>query len=121
MQKIEAVHFEPFFTQRLKRYDMDIVAIGDEEGEQDDLLRHIEAVNADFVVAQKGETSSTTRERQRVLQQLDDAYVKYNEIASNLDTGRKFYNDLARMLSKWRDQCKAFAQARRVEAGRLEK
>lgn len=34
--------------------------------------------------------------------------------------GRKFYNDLAKMLGRFRDDCKAFVQQRRVEASQLE-
>ncbi len=38
----------------------------------------------------------------------------------NLDVGRKFYNDLATLVGKFRDDCRSFAYQRRSEAAQLE-
>jgi programmed cell death 6-interacting protein len=116
--QVTAAQFEDFFEQRLARYDPDIEAVKAEALEQDRLLESLEAVNAAFVLARKGDTSS--REREEALQRLENAYYKYKEIVSNLEVGRKFYNDLSKIVGRYRDDCKAFSYSRRSEAAQTE-
>jgi programmed cell death 6-interacting protein len=111
-------HFEDFFEQRLARYDPDIDAVKAEETEQDGLLEQLTKINGSFVIAKKGDTSS--KEREQALQKLENAYFKYKEIVSNLDVGRKFYNDLSKIVGRFRDDCKSFSYSRRSEAAQLE-
>ena len=85
---------------------------------KDRLTAQLEQANSSFVAARKGDTSS--REREEGLQRLENAYFKYKEIVSNLEVGRKFYNDLAKIVGRFRDGCKAFIYERREEAIRLE-
>jgi len=59
-------------------------------------------------------------ERERALQKLETGYLKFLEIAQNLDEGRKFYNELARMLGRWRDEIRGFVYQRKKEARDLE-
>ena len=118
MQKIEPAQFESLFEQRLERYDPDRQMVLDEEAEQKDLELQVQEANKAFLLARKGDSS--TREREQALQRLETAYVKYKEIVSNLNTGRKFYNDLANIVNRFRDDCKQFAYQRRVEAGQWE-
>jgi programmed cell death 6-interacting protein len=117
-QTIVAAHFEDFFEQRLTKYESDLAVLQTESDEQDRLTSQLEAANASFVAARKGDTSS--REREQALQKLENAYFKYKEIVSNLEVGRKFYNDLAKIVGRFRDACKAFVYERREEAMRLE-
>jgi programmed cell death 6-interacting protein len=63
---------------------------------------------------------SSLKDREDALQTLENGYSKYKEIISNLDVGRKFYNDLARLLQRFRDEVRAWVYSRRVEAERLE-
>ena len=118
MQKIEPAQFENLFEERLERYEEDQKSIVKEKEEQDQISSQLREANTEFVNARKGDTS--TREREEALQRLENAYVKYKEIISNLNTGRKFYNDLAKIVNRFRDDCKNFAYQRRVEAGQLE-
>ena len=118
MQKIEPAQFETLFEERLERYDEDQKSIIKEKDEQDQVSSELRQANTAFANARKGDTS--TREREQALQRLENAYVKYKEIISNLNTGRKFYNDLAKIVNRFRDDCKNFAYQRRVEAGQLE-
>ena len=118
MQKIEPAQFENMFEERLERYEEDQKSIGKEREEQDEISSQLRDANTVFANARKGDTS--TREREQVLQRFENAYVKYKEIISNLNTGRKFYNDLAKIVNRFRDDCKNFAYQRRVEAGQLE-
>ena len=46
--------------------------------------------------------------------------MKFLEIAQNLDEGRKFYNELARMLGRWREEIRGFVYQRKKEARDLE-
>ncbi|CAF9914407.1 pH-response regulator protein palA/rim20 [Imshaugia aleurites] len=118
MQKIEPAQFENLFEERLERYEEDQKLTAKEKEEQDPISTQLRQANAAFANARKGDTS--TREREQALQRLENAYVKYKEIISNLNTGRKFYNDLAKIVNRFRDDCKNFAYQRRVEAGQLE-
>lgn len=118
MQKIEPAQFENLFEERLERYEEDQKSITKEKDDQDQISSQLRQTNTAFSNARKGDTS--TREREQALQRLENAYVKYKEIISNLNTGRKFYNDLAKIVNRFRDECKNFAYERRVEARQLE-
>ena len=117
-QTVVPAHFEDFFEQRLSKYDSDLAGVKSESDEQDRLTSQLESANASFVAARKGDTSS--REREQALQKLENAYFKYKEIVSNLEVGRKFYNDLAKIVGRFRDGCKAFIYERREGAMRME-
>ena len=118
MQKIEAMQFDHLFEIRLQRYDEDRNALTDEREEQERLAAQVHEANTAFANARKGDTSG--REREKALQKLENAYTKYKEILSNLNTGRKFYNDLAVVVNKFRDACRDFRYHRRIEAGQVE-
>ena len=118
MQKIEAAQFEDLFEKRLERYDQDKRSLTEEQKEQDDLAAQVRQANTAFINARKGDTSS--KEREKALQQLESAYTKYKEILANLNTGRKFYNDLAKIVNKFRDECQIFHHHRRMEASQIE-
>lgn len=118
MQKIEAVQFENIFEQRLRQYDEDKRSLSDEQEEQERLAVQLREANAAFANARKGDTSS--REREQALNRLENAYFKYKEILSNVDTGRKFYNDLTKIVIKFRDECRDFRYQRRMEARQIE-
>lgn len=118
MQNIEAVQFEDLFEKRLHKYDVDNEMVADEDQEQQAIVRRLEDANVAFVSARRGDSS--TRQREQALQQLENAYFKYKEIISNLDVGRKFYNDLAKICGRFRDDCRNFAYQRRAEATQFE-
>lgn len=119
MQKIEASQFESLFEEHLQIYNSDQDALSAEQSEQDDLANRLREINASFVKARKGD-SSETKAREKALQDLENGYLKYKEIVSNLDVGRKFYNDLATIVTRFRDGCKSFVHGRRLEASHLE-
>ena len=118
MQKIEAAQFESLFEQRLEAYEPDREMLVQEQEDQDQVAARLREANAAFIEARKGDTS--TREREKALQELEMGYVKYKEIVTNLDTARKFYNDLANHVSRFREACKTQVKARKIEAGQLE-
>lgn len=118
MQKIEPIQFENLFEERLRRYDSDRTNVSNEQEEQKDISAKLVEANTAFTNARQGDSS--TRQREQALQRLENGYVKYKEIVTNLNTGRKFYNDLASIVNRFRDSCKKFAYQRRVEAGQFE-
>jgi programmed cell death 6-interacting protein len=118
MQKIEPGQFEKLFEQRLEAYETDREALLTEQEDQDQIIARLREANKSFLHARKGDTS--TKDRQKALQALDTAYAKYKELISNLDTGRKFYNDLAGHVTRFRENCKAQVSERRVDASQLE-
>ena len=106
MQKIEPAQFEDLFEQRLVRYNPERTMLLEEQEEQTQLLRRLDEANKAFLDARAGDSSSKAREQ--ALQKLEGAYLKYREIVVNLDSGRKFYNDLAKIVGRFRDECKNF-------------
>ncbi|KAL9585635.1 MAG: hypothetical protein Q9212_001418 [Teloschistes hypoglaucus] len=118
MQRIEPANFENLFEERLEQYNEDREMVTQENENQSHLKTSIQRANADFTKARSGDSS--TKEREQALQRLENAYFKYKEIVSNLNTGRKFYNDLAPIVATFTDGCRNFAYQRRVEAGQME-
>lgn len=118
MQPLVASQFETFFDARLRKYDIDESDVRKEEAEQDRLLTRVRDANNSFQAAKRGDTSS--KERETALQDLENAYTTYKELLRNLDAGRKFWNDLAAITTRFRDDCRNFVYARRSEAQGLE-
>lgn len=119
MQPISASQFEDLFNNHLKLYDTDKEMLEKERTEQENLTAQLREANAAFNRVRRGDSSS--RERERALQELENGYNKYKELLSNIETGRKFYNDLAKIVGRFREDCRAFVSKRRMEAGTLEK
>lgn len=118
MQKIQPSQFEGLFEKHLRRYDSDRNMLAEEQRKQDELGEQLREANKVFTAARRGDSS--TKEREKALQDLEIGYLKYKEIVSNIDTGRKFYNDLARIVGRFREDCKKFVNQRRLEASRME-
>lgn len=119
MQTIEAVQFEGLFDRRLQMYDVDQDMVQEEEKEQIEAIKRLQDANASFLIARRGDQS--TKQREQALQNLENAYFKYKEIISNSDVGRKFYNDLAKIVNRFRDDARSFAYQRKSEASQIER
>jgi programmed cell death 6-interacting protein len=119
MQTIEAVQFENLFDRRLQMYDVDQDMVQEEEKEQAEATKRLQDANASFLIARRGDQS--TKQREQALQNLENAYFKYKEIISNSDVGRKFYNDLAKIVNRFRDDARSFAYQRKSEASQIER
>lgn len=118
MQPIEARQFEDLFEEKLHLYDSDLEMLAQERNDQDQIAAQVREANRAFTRARKGDSS--TKEREKALQELENGYLKYKEIISNIEVGRKFYNDLAKIVGRFRDDCKAFVHQRRMEASQME-
>lgn len=117
MQPIQASQFEHLFDERLRKYDVDQDEIAKEEQESEELSKRIEQANTAFQTARHGDSSSS--EREKALQNLENAYNTYKQILRDLETGRKFYNQLGTIVSRFRDECRSFMYSRRTEAQSL--
>lgn len=115
-------HFEEFFDKRLDRlYEPEMEAIEKEVQEQDRLMAQVERANREFEAQKRQIGDRGYRDREQALQRLDNAYSKYREIVNNLEVGRKFYNDLSKIVGQgFRDVVKGWVAQRRMEARALE-
>lgn len=118
MQPIQASQFEGLFEEHLHLYDSDLEALAQERQDQEQVAAQVREGSQAFARARKGDAS--TKERERALQELENGYLRYKELTANIEVGRKFYNDLAKIVGRFRDDCRAFVHQRRVEASQME-
>ncbi|KAI1311708.1 BRO1-like domain-containing protein [Xylaria venustula] len=118
---IVPAHFEDFFEKRLDSlYLPDLEMVQKESTEQEKLLSDLQRANREFESQKKTVGDKGNREREQALQKLENAYYKYKELTSNVEVGRKFYNDLSRIVGNFRDSARTFVTERRREARMLE-
>ncbi|PWY97686.1 BRO1-domain-containing protein [Testicularia cyperi] len=108
-----AADFEDLFDRQLAKYSRFVQDLETSAASQTELLSRITERNQEFVKARKSDPR--LQQRERALQNLDAAYVKYRELSSNLIEGLEFYNSLAKILSAFRDQIKDWARARQID------
>jgi programmed cell death 6-interacting protein len=118
MRPISASQFDYLFDEWLRKYDVDKEDLKREEAEQRRLLSRVQDASSSFQSAKKGDTSSS--EREKALQNMENAYTTYKQIMRDLEAGRKFYNDLLGIVTGFRDDCRNFVYGRRIEAQALE-
>ncbi|KAK8107922.1 pH-response regulator protein palA/prr-1 [Apiospora kogelbergensis] len=118
---IVPAHFEDFFEKRLDLlYEPDLELVQKEAAEQEKLINDLIRVNREFESQKKIVGDKGNREREQALQKLENAYYKYKELVSNVEVGRKFYNDLSRIVGGFRDGARSFVTERRREARMIE-
>jgi programmed cell death 6-interacting protein len=118
---IVPAHFEDFFDKRLDLlYEPDLAMVQKEGADQEKLLSDLIRANREFESQKKMAGDKGNREREQALQKLENAYYKYKELTSNVEVGRKFYNDLSRIVGNFRDSARTFVTERRREARMLE-
>lgn len=119
--QIVPAHFEDFFEKRLDTmYEPDVTQIEKEAAEQEKMLADVTRANREFEAQKKMQGDRGSREREAALQALDNAYYKYKETVRNVETGRKFYNDLSKVVGSFRDRCRDWVGERRKDARALE-
>ncbi|KAH8714548.1 BRO1-like domain-containing protein [Ilyonectria robusta] len=115
-------HFEDFFEKRLDElYEPELDLIDKEAQDQERILADVQRINREFESQKRQMGDRGNRERELALQRLDNAYFKYKEIVNNLEVGRKFYNDLNKIVGQgFRDVVRGWVAQRRMEARALE-
>lgn len=123
MQPIEAIQFEDLFSEHVsENWDPETSELLSSESQlQSTLVSRLTAANSAFNAARAPSTSKSSSDREATLQKLENAYFKYKEVISNLDVGRKFYNDLAKVVGRFREDARGFTYARRAEAAGFER
>jgi programmed cell death 6-interacting protein len=118
---IVPAHFEEFFDKRLdKLYEPELEVVEKEHADQDKAVADLQRANREFEAQKKSIGEKGSHDREKALQRLDNAYYKYKEIVSNVEVGRKFYNDLSRIVEQFRNQARHWVNERRKEARALE-
>ncbi|KAB5582289.1 BRO1-like domain-containing protein [Coniochaeta sp. 2T2.1] len=118
---IVPAHFEDFFGRRLDdMYEGDLESLKKETADQEKVVTDVQRANREFEAQLKTMGGKGGREREAALQRLDNAYYAYKEIVRNVETGRKFYNDLSRIVGQFRDHARASVNERRKDARSLE-
>ncbi|KAK4101277.1 BRO1-domain-containing protein [Parathielavia hyrcaniae] len=118
---IVPAHFEEFFDKRLDRlYEAELEVVEKERADQEKIGADLERANREFEAQKRSIGEKGSYEREKALQRLDNAYYKYKEIVSNVEVGRKFYNDLSRIVEQFRSQARNWVNERRKEARALE-
>jgi len=120
LRTVEAADFDNLFTARLAKYDDDAKVVQREVEDQEALESKIREANSSFLAARKAERSEGLKEREEALQTLENAYTKYKEVIGNLESGRMFYNNLATLVARFRDEVKQFVHNRRLQADQIE-
>ncbi|KAI6038820.1 BRO1-like domain-containing protein [Pisolithus marmoratus] len=98
----------------LAKYDRFIQGLAEGHKKQEGILEAIKSKNEQFLLSRKEDPA--VKDREIVLHSLDMAYAKYLEITRNLDEGRKFYNEMASILSRFKEACKLWSNQRSQEA-----
>ena len=116
---LDPADFEDFFTRRLDTYYAENrEEFRADQTESTKIRTRLREANTTFIKLRKSDTS--LEEREKALQKLENGYLKFLEIAQNLDEGRNFYNELAKMLGRWREEIRGFVYQRKKEARDLE-
>ncbi|KAH8118025.1 BRO1-domain-containing protein [Phellopilus nigrolimitatus] len=111
--EIEPAMFENTLDQEMNKYQKFKDGIEEGADKQVELIESIKARYEQFIQSRRDDQS--VKEREHALQSLDLGYHKYREITRNLDEGLKFYNDLSKILIKFREACKEWVRLRRDE------
>lgn len=85
--KIETSQFDPLFTTELGKYNDLLNQVKKHSQEQWILINKIKDANNDFTTKRKG--SGEISRREKALQNLEQAYLKFKEIRTNLVEGIK--------------------------------
>ncbi|OAX43145.1 BRO1-domain-containing protein [Rhizopogon vinicolor AM-OR11-026] len=112
-KEISPTMFEEVSDNELAKYDKFIQGLTEGRKKQEEILASIKSTNDAFIQSRKQDPA--VKDREIALQFLDLAYSHYKEIIRNLDEGLKFYNDMAGILTNFKEACKIWSSARSQE------
>ncbi|RUP46362.1 hypothetical protein BC936DRAFT_147042 [Jimgerdemannia flammicorona] len=112
--KIEPAQFEDLFTTHLQKYEDFRKIVMLDEARQEKLLQEITETNTEFVRSRRN--NAVIAKREKALQNLEQGYLKFKEVRTNLLEGMKFYAEFEKSLLRLRDNCFDYCFARKVES-----
>lgn len=115
--KIEAAQFEDLFVVELRKYDQFIMTVDQEDEQQSTILRQLNEAFHQYKAKINDKSSGAKREK--ALQNLNQAYLKYKEIKTNLSEGLKFYGEHAKGLNMFCDTCRDYCYRRQSESEQI--
>ncbi|KAI6025189.1 BRO1-like domain-containing protein [Pisolithus microcarpus] len=113
-EELTPAMFVDLSDKELAKYDRFIQELAEGKKQQEGILEAIKSKNEQFLQSRKEDPA--VKDREVVLHRLDMAHAKYLEITRNLDEGRKFYNEMASILSRFKEACKLWSNQRSQEA-----
>ncbi|CEI95311.1 hypothetical protein RMCBS344292_09501 [Rhizopus microsporus] len=114
--KIEAAQFEDLFIDNLRKYDSFVMTVDKEDEQQSIILRQLNDAYHQYMT---GTSNNGSAKREKALQNLHQAYLKYKEIRTNLSEGLKFYTEHAKGLKSFCDACKDYCHRRQLESEQM--
>ncbi|PHZ10875.1 BRO1-domain-containing protein [Rhizopus microsporus ATCC 52813] len=114
--KIEAAQFEDLFIVNLRKYDSFVMTVDKEDEQQSIILRQLNDAYHQYMT---GTPNNGSAKREKALQNLHQAYLKYKEIRTNLSEGLKFYAEHAKGLKSFCDACKDYCNRRQLESEQM--
>ncbi|ORX60276.1 hypothetical protein DM01DRAFT_317874 [Hesseltinella vesiculosa] len=117
--KIDPAQFEDLFVEHLRKYDSFLMKVDEEDEFQAQVLRDMSRLCKDHAHTQSPSIGPSKRDK--ALQNLSQAYAMFKEIKVNLSEGMKFYEDHAKGLMNFRDNCRDYFYMRQSEAGSMTK
>ena len=103
-EQLSTAQFEDVLQEEFTKYAFYADTLAGNQRRQEDLLSTAKQTNQQFLSARKSD--ATTKERERVLQQYDNAIVKYHELSANLTEALQFYQNFAKLLDQLRQNVK---------------
>ncbi|KAI6133596.1 BRO1-like domain-containing protein [Pisolithus croceorrhizus] len=100
-EELTPAMFVDLSDKELAKYDRFIQELAEGKKNQEGILEAIKSKNEQFLLSRKEDPA--VKDREVVLHRLDMAHAKYLEITRNLDEGRKFYNEMASILSRFKE------------------
>lgn len=103
---------EQVFAIELQKYEAFQQRLQKSYSDQGALLNSISNDNAQFVASK---SSDNGRDREQILQQLNNAYKVYTELKNHLREGIQFYTNFQEILKQFSRKCDDFVFARQTE------
>ncbi|KAL4062196.1 BRO1-like domain-containing protein [Scleroderma citrinum] len=116
-EELTPAMFGDLSDSELAKYDKFIHGLEEGKRKQEGLLEAIKSTNEQFLSSRK--VDPVVKDREIVLLNLDMAHAKYREITRNLDEGRKFYNEMMNILTRFKEACRLWCNQRSQEAQSL--
>ncbi|KAI7862434.1 BRO1-like domain-containing protein [Spinellus fusiger] len=117
MIKMEPEQFGDVFEIELKKYTACTTRLQDSTVDHQQKTLILKTTYEHFTALTQNKPLVVKREK--TMKNLEQAYVKFKEIRTNLVEGIKFYSHYTDTLGQFKDNCIDYALARRMEASEL--